>query len=231
MHGNSTFKESFDNCQHFYGDTKQVTQTSGSVKNNLRDLIRNSQSFILKYFKMLSVFDYQVCRMYFIDGMCQDQISKTHNITQAAISRRLRFSIHRVKFLIKMPNLNPISVRNDFRILFPEELFEIAYFFYWENTQNRVKYFIDISQSGASNRYRDILTVLDNYRNLSDEQVKDNPLLYKRKVLSLIYYEYFLLAKDKSNVVSFLFKRNDKIRVNNIYRGASVLETNEVKVL
>lgn len=210
---------SFDLHQDFYSLLSHQNTLPPS-RHSLRDLIQESQSFILRYFLMLPPIDYNIARLYYLEGLSQDQISQLFSITQAAVSRRLKFITTRVKFLLKMPTLNPIQVREDFQDLFPPHLFEFAYFFYWENAQNRVKFFIKTSQSGAANKFVKILKYLESLTQDSSQTL--DPDQDRKRYLAFIYLEYFHYTRQKANIISFLFKKNDPLRTDCLVQGPSI---------
>lgn len=201
-----------------------IFRRSGQAQSrqSLRDLIMDSQGFILRYFMMLPQIDYTIARLYYIERLSQDQISEILNITQAAVSRRLKFILVRVKFLLKMPTLDPIQARQDFLDLFPEELFEFAYFFYWECAQNRVKYFIKTSQSGAANKFARVMDYLEELAALDEKTLEEDDPRQRQKMLALIYVEYFRYTRSKSNIITYLFKKADHLRSRALVNGPSI---------
>ena len=226
---------SFDESPDFFSKVCEDHVEKNS-RENFKNLIRDSFSFIVRYFYFLPSIDQDIARLYYLDGMSQDQISKLLEISQAAVSRRLKYIIYRIKFLLRMPDLNPIQVRGDLDQLFPKELFEFAYFFYWELAQNRVKYFIETSQSGAANKFKKInyhlsYVICESYirwffslggffNQLSDINILD----INQRYLALVYKDYFDEIKKRDNVISFLCKKNDKIRTNSLVIGDSILK-------
>lgn len=210
---------SFDQHPEFYSLLSRGLPQQSS-RRSLRDLIQESRGFISRYFLMLPPIDYHIARLYYFDGLSQDQISQLFNITQAAVSRRLKFITARVRFLLKMPTLNPIQVRDDFEQLFPPSLFELAYFFYWENAQNRVKHFIKTSQSGAANKFAKVMEYLENLVAQPEEGL-DEDTAHKR-YLALVYLEYFRYTRHKANIITYLFKKNDSVRAECLVQGPSI---------
>lgn len=188
--------------------------------SNFRELMKASRSFIVRYFQLLPTVDCDIARLYYLDEMSQEQISRMFDITQAAVSRRLKFIKERLKFLMKMPHLNPIVVREELKELFPEPLFEFAYFFYWEGAQNRVKYYIETSQSGAANKFA---KVLEHIRGIEEpEEGCEDPQAHRLHYLTLIYREYFEFIAGKSNTITYLYKKQDNLRVNAHYQGPAI---------
>lgn len=198
----------------------------GQSKVDFKVLIVDSYEFIYKYLKLLPPLDQTISRLYYKENLSQDQISDLLGISQAAVSRRLKFTIDRIKFLIKMPTLNPLQVRKDFEIIFPESLRETAFYFYWEFAQNRVKYLISTSQSGAANKFRKIVDLLEEEGKLvnSGKDVMDTDSKEEYAGLILIYLDYFRSLQKRPNVISHLYKKNDKkrasalVHLNPIYR-------------
>ena len=170
----------------------------------LKNLVRDSYKFIIRYLSLLPPIDCNLAKYYYIDGLSQEQIRDLFNISQSAVSRRLRYIFNRVNFLVRAPSLNPIQVRKDLRFLFSEELFEFAYFYYFELAQNRVKFFVGASQSGVANKFKDILELLEKI--ISEKEPKFNKSdkdimnLEKKRCLALIYLDYFRFINKKSGL-------------------------------
>lgn len=188
-------------------------------KNTFRDLIYESYGYIIRYLSLLPRMDQEISKFYYIHGMSQEQIAQLFEISQAAVSRRLKYTTSKIKFLLKMPSLNPLQVRKDFTSLFPDTLFEFAYFFYWEFAQDRVKYFIGTSQSGAANKFNRILAYLEDLALSTDSKDLD---VQQRNGLALIYLDYFRFIRRRSNVITFLYKKNDSRRSKSLTIGESV---------
>ena len=214
---------SYDNIAGIISNSFVLNTNLVTSKRLFRDIVEESYPFVVKFLSYLPKIDYKISKLYYIDKLSQDQISFLYGISQAAVSRRLKFIVERLKFLFKMPSLNPIQVREDFIKLFPENLVQFAFFFYWENTQNRVKYFIETSQSGAANKFKLIIKFLESkidveqgasFKNEGDDEVKH---------LALIYFDYFNLMQNKSITISHLYKKYDSRRANALINGKSVL--------
>jgi hypothetical protein len=203
-------KESFHKYPDIYSFLRRDDNFVKS-RSYFKNLIRDSYDFIIKYFLILPRFDYWVAKLYYVDGLTQAQIGDIMDLSQVAVSRRLKFIILRLKFFLKIPTLDPLQVRKDFLLLFPEELFEFAYYFYWEFAQSRVRFFIRTSQSGASNKFSMILKYLKVI--VKEDDKAEDELKKHRHYLALIYLEYFIFLKEK-NVINFLFKKNSEERGN-----------------
>jgi len=195
-----TSEVSFDEFPELYSLlTANVIELGG--RGQLPDLMKRSFPFIKKYLAMLPPVDLAISKYYFLQDMSQEQVSMLLGVSQAAVSRRLKFILRRLKFLLKMPSRNPIQVREDLNLLFPEPLFAPAYYFYWELTQNRVRHYIDTSQSGAANKFSQLLDYLEKI--IEDESMEGT----KEHYLACIYLDYFRYIRNRANVVTYLFKR------------------------
>lgn len=221
---------SFDLRPDFYSkiSTKAVPLRN---RNNLKGLVKDSYNFIVRYLFLLPLIDRNLAKYYYIDGLSQEQIKVMFNISQSAVSRRLRYVLNRINFLLRAPSLNPIQVREDLKILFPEDLFEFAYFYYFELAQNRVKFFVGASQSGVANKFKEILTYLKKIKDEKEVKLskieisdKDIMIIEKKKYLALIYYDYFCFINNKSNIINFLCKKNDYIRSKSLVFGDSIFK-------
>jgi predicted DNA-binding protein YlxM (UPF0122 family) len=194
----------------------------------LKNLVRDSYKFIIRYLSLLPPIDRALAKYYYVDGLSQEQIRDIFNISQSAVSRRLRYILNRINFLLRAPSLNPIQVREDLEFLFTEELFEFAYFYYFELAQNRVKFFVGASQSGVANKFKDILKLLESIVNEKESKFnksdKDIMNLGKKKCLGLIYLDYFRFIHKKSNIINFLCKKNDEIRSRSLVSGDSIFK-------
>jgi len=193
-----------------------------SKKIYFRSLVKDSYHTIYPYLKYLSPIDTFIVRIYCIDELSQEQISILLGISQAAVSNRFKLVFERIKFLFKMPSLSPLKVRNDFQELFPQTLFEFAYFFYWICSQNRVKYYIQTSQSGAANKFNQVLDYLEANALTPDSEIVD-AVIERRQYLSLLYVDYFRQISKKANLINSLYKKNDNERTGSLIKGDSIL--------
>lgn len=196
-------------------------------RNTLKNLIRDSYNFIVRYLSLLSLIDRDLAKYYYIYGLSQRQIKELFDISQSAVSRRLRYVLNRINFLLRAPSLNPIQVRTDLEFLFEDtDLFEYAYFYYFELAQNRVKFFVGASQSGVANKFKDILRYLQNIIDIevskNDKSDKDIMNLERKRYLALVYLDYFVFINKKSNIINFLCKKNDEIRSKSLVFGDSI---------
>lgn len=190
-------------------------------KQHLKNVVRNSYDFISKYLSFLPTIDQDIARLYYVDGLSQDQIKNLFGVCQAAVSRRVKYIFIRLKFLLRAPSLNPVQVREELRFLFDDSLFEFAYMFYWELAQNRVKHYIETSQSGAANKLLKIIEALKEM-SLADIEESEDPDDEKRKYLALVYLDYFQFIHRRSNVITFVFKKSDKYKPNSIVTKESI---------
>jgi len=225
MESNAQF--SYEDNPDFFSSvsSKVVAPNSRSIFKNL---FKNSYSFISKYLTLLSPIDYNIAKFYYIDGLSQEQIKRVFNISQSAVSRRIRYITNRINFLLRAPSLNPIQVRRDLEFLFPEDMFEFAYFYYFELAQNRVKYFVQASQSGVANKFKDILEylerVIENHLVLKNDRFnKDLMNIEKKRCLALTYLDYFRFINNKANIINFLCKKNDEVRSKSLILDEFIL--------
>lgn len=208
----------------------------GHNRRTMRDLVQDAREYVEKYFSLLPPVDQQISHLYYIEQLSQDQISKLFGITQAAVSRRLKFIEGRLRFLLKQPTQNPTQVSEDFTTIFPADLVEFAFFFYHEYAQNRVKYFIKTSQSGAANKFNRVLAYLEKLTALPETGPYDPAALAKlglasvdpsdieyRRYLGQTYLEYFRYIKSNSSVMACLYKKNDLTRADALMDGESII--------
>ncbi|MFA5071356.1 MAG: hypothetical protein WC511_03245 [Candidatus Pacearchaeota archaeon] len=210
---------SFDHKPEFFSLIAKNSNQQNQ-KNYIKNIIRDSFEFVARYLNFLPPIDQDIARLYYVDGLSQDQIKKLFGVCQAAISRRVKFIFVRIKFLLKMPSLNPIQVREDLQALFEDDLFEFAYFFYWELAQNRVKYYIETSQSGAANKLIKIIAYLKQLRDTPDT---GDSVLERKKYLALVYLDYFEFIYRRSNVITWVFKKSDKYRNQPVFVGDPII--------
>lgn len=194
-------------------------RAKGHNKSSLRSLVQDSEKYVQMYIALLPPVDRTVAHLYFIESLSQDQISELIGVTQAAVSRRLKFIRSRIKLLMRMPTLSPIQVREDFRFLFPPELFEFAYFFYFEYAQNRVKHFINTSQSGAANKLDRVIGYLKDIMAPAMQWDGSLGALDGKQYVAKAYLDYFEYTRHKANIITFLFKGNDERRAGSIVKG------------
>jgi hypothetical protein len=224
---NNRAEVSYDESPDFFS---RVSNTVVPLKNRntLKNLVRDSYKFIIRYLYLLSSIDRDLAKYYYIDGLSQGQIKWLFKISQSAVSRRLRYVLNRINFLLRAPSLNPIQVREDLEFLLDKDLFEFAYFYYFELAQNRVKFFVGASQSGVANKFKDILQYLRDIKNTkvnkSAKSDKEMLILEKKRCLALIYLDYFCFIHKKSNIINYLCKKNDTIRSKSLVFGESIFK-------
>lgn len=187
---------------------------------SIRDIISDSYEYFLKFLEHLPKIDQETARLYYIDRLSQTQIANMLGVCQAAVSYRLKCIMGRIKFIIKMPTLNPLQVREDFAKIFPPELHEFAYLFYFFYSQNRVKNFILTSQSGASNKHAQIVRYLEDIVNSRGEE----DTVDERQYLAMVYLEYFQYLRKCSNIFSCLFKKKGARKFNTFRKRRFMVE-------
>ena len=213
---------SFDDSADYFSSIPVNYEVLGGKQTYLKDLITSSRNMAMRLFRQLSFIDYEIIRLYYFEGLTQQQISSLLDVTQGAVSKRLANVFKRLKLLLKMPKTSPVEVREDFRKLFDDDLFDIAYFFYFEPVQNRVKFFIDTSQSGASNKFRQIIAYLEKVKEREVEGLSLAEL--DRQQMAISYYDFFKDTKERALQWLFLYKGNGKPRLNAIQQGDSIFD-------
>lgn len=211
------YKYSFDDIED--KGLELLIHFSPEASDTFKNLVKDAYPYISKYVNLLPVTDKKIAKLYYLHGLKQSQIGELLGVTQVAICKRLNYIVTRLKFLLKTPLSNPMEVRETLKKLFGDEHFESAYYFYFEHSQNRVKFFLETSQSGAANRFHKFIEKLDSIisrlegkDNLTDEEVD---LLFS----AITYKEYYMFIKENSSIQSFLFKKNDVSRISKITYG------------
>ena len=212
---------SFNSKPDFFSLLSKNTNTE-NPKQHVKNVVKNSFDFVCRYLSFLPPIDQDIARLYYMDGLSQDQIKKLFGVCQAAISRRVKYIFIRIKFLLRAPSLNPIQVREELRFLLDDSLFEFAYMFYWELAQNRVKHYIETSQSGAANKLIKTISVLKKMTEWTEDP--GDPMWERKKYLALVYLDYFQFIHKKSNIITFVFKKSDKYKPNSIQTGDNIFK-------
>jgi hypothetical protein len=192
-----------------------IAENQGSCDSSKIGLVSERRALAERLLSRLSPVDYWTAYYYYLDGQSQAQVSSYLGVTQAAVSRRLKSIRSRLRSLLKMPTEDPIQVYNDLKELFPANLFEFAYFFYHEFAQNRVKHFINTSQAGAANKLERVIKHLEKVSEEGQKSAGEDEapqVITNRQSLARSYLDYFRYTRDKSNIVTFLPKRNNAVR-------------------
>lgn len=192
---------SFDDNPDFYS---YKSQEQPEVSLSFKDLVQASPDAASGFFEALAEPDRTITSLYYFQNQTQTQIAEMLDISQVAVSRRLSSIIRRLKYILKRPKQNPVVVRRELSQLFPPHLCEAAYFFYFESAQNRVKQFLSISQSGASNKFKQVLEYLTKVSRAPDRGLDRGAK--KRKLLALYYRDYFMNTKLRANAWTFVYK-------------------------
>lgn len=200
-----------------------------SSKSKFNQMVSEGYSVLMQYQHFLSPLDQDLLRMYYVYGMGQQNIASVMGWVQAAVSRRVNSVFDRVRFLIRRPTNNAIQAREELAAIFPEEMFEYAYFFYWELTQNKVRMFIETSQSGAANKITSVIEHLEEEKVRYDAMTDPDLNALRNHALVGAYLSYFKFIRERSNILSFLYKKNDRLRSDAHCLGESVTQGWEVK--
>ena len=218
----TSFDENSDHVSYLYNLSSARQDEAISV----RETISDNYQYFHRFLEHLPRIDQEMARFYYIDRLSQTQIASLFGICQAAVSYRLKFILSRIKFIIKMPTLNPLQVREDFLKIFPSDLYEFAYLFYFIRSQNRVKNFITTSQSGASNKHSQIIKHLETLKKETEDD-KGDPKIAEQHYLVLVYLDYFRYIKKCSNVLSCLYKKKGLRKHNTFCKGKSLFDSDE----
>lgn len=214
---------SFDQHPEFFSLVARNGAVQGLGKRReMRELSQDCEEYITGFFAKLPPVDQAIATFYYIHGLSQDQIADLIDVTQAAVSRRLKFIMRRLKSLLAMPSQDPIEVRESLIELFPPDYIEFAFFFYFVFAQNRVKHYINTSQSGAANKLDRVIKYLDAIVSHKRHEDGSYGSLDDREALAMNYLTYFRYTRDKSNIITFLFKGNDRVRAGSLVSGPSV---------
>ena len=215
----TSFEENSDHVSYLHNISSVRQEEAISV----RDTISDNYAYFYRFLEHLPKIDQEMARFYYIDKLSQTQIANLFGICQAAVSYRLKFILSRIKFIIKMPTLNPLQVREDFKKIFPQDLYEFAYMFYFIRSQNRVKNFIMTSQSGASNKHSQIIKHLESLKEETEDDKGDLEVA-EIHYLVLVYLDYFRYIKKYSNVLSCLYKKKGLRKHNTFVKGKNLFE-------
>lgn len=207
----------FDDNPDFYSNHIVDIERPDS-RDSMRALIKEADRLFHRWFSMLPEVDYEIAQLYYVEDQSQNNIANLLGITQAAVSRRIAKMRPRLRVIMRMPTSDPVRVRAELQRIFPEDLFEFAYFYYFEPSQNRVKYFIETSQSGAANKFKKVLSYLREI--IASEPITDSEK--ERKLLALYYNDFFQSTKDRSAKLSYLYKSNDEERTTAVEPGPSI---------
>jgi len=184
-----------------------------STKDDFNNI--ENKDLLFRYLKHLSIIDSTFLMLSYMYRMSQTSISKFLDISQVGVSVRIKRAFEKIKFLLDCcPKLNYIDVREDFEKMFPPHLFEIAFFFYFNHTQSRTKYFLNITQCGAAFKLKVVLKHLENIiKNSKDDDLK---------FLANTYNNFFQVISKKSNTMNTFF-RNDYKKNQKLIEGKSII--------
>src|ERR1019366_6638071 len=131
--------------------------TEGALES-FKDLILANKDDIEPYINSLSPYDKFIANHFFFMDMNQTQIADLLGIVQAAVSHRLTRLPPKLKLMMLAPTRDPTIARTDLLQLFDEwELFEIAFYYYFEHSTTRVSELIGgRSQAYTWSRLKDV---------------------------------------------------------------------------
>lgn len=188
-------------------------------KDLFAELFKDNFKTIYKQFLLLPLIDQQLYHLYYVQNFSQGHIKGILGVSQSAVGRRLSSIQDKLKFLLRMPSLNPVHVRRDLRRLLDDSLWETAFFYYWECNQNRVANMLETTPSGASYRLDRILRDLSKLAEAGDEEGSS-----ELKFLALSYLDYFRFIKARANIINFIFKKAELIQRDPLQNTRNVFE-------
>ena len=215
------FVYSLEDNEEYYNSVmaSQEIEEYTSTKDNFNEI--ENRDILFKYLKHLSIIDSTFVMLSYMYRMSQTSISnflkvsQIGEISQVGVSVRIRRAFEKIKFLFNFPKLDLIDIREDFRFLFPKHLFEAAYYFYWNRTQSRTKYFLNMTQCGSAFKIDDVLE----YLNLLVKENKD----IEKTFLAQTYLEFFNKIRYQSNIMNIFF-RNENNKFSDIVEKTSIFE-------
>ncbi len=176
-----------------------------STKDDFNEI--ENRDILFKYLKHLSIIDSTFIMLYYMYRMSQASIShfltvaNMGEISQVGVSVRIRRAFEKIKFLFNFPKLDFVDIREDFRYLFPKHLFEPAYFFYWNRTQSRTKFFLNMTQCGSAFKIDDVIKYLDSIIEANSDESK--------VFLAQTYLEFFKKIRGQSSIMNISFRNEN----------------------
>lgn len=191
----------YDDLAHLDLEEKASNQFgSHRSKDLFAEMLKENLPSIYRQFLWLPKVDQDYYRLYYLQGFSQRHIKTILDISLSAVGRRVHSVQAKLRFLLLMPSLDPILVKEDLQALIGE-LWETAVFYYWENNQTRVATLLETTPSGASYRLDKIIALL-----------KEKSEQEETKYVALPYYEFFVGIKTRVNVINHVFKKEDLVQ-------------------
>lgn len=128
--------------------------------------------------------------LYFVRRKKQAEIAEMFNVSQAAVSYRLKRGLNRIRFLLMVPLVKEDEMREDLKALFPPIDINILVGL-WETTcQSEVAAQLQLTQGRVRHRFFKAVTILT-------EKAKEDPK-YERyaKLFSMIASKNFNILKE-----------------------------------
>jgi predicted XRE-type DNA-binding protein len=158
--------------------------------------------------------DQCIARMYWIEGLTQEQLAMVLHLTQCAISKRLKSILLKLRFIIQTPSLDPIQVKSDLESLLEgedREIIEIAYLQFFEGSLSRTATILGISPTRVSSYMKQII------QTLAAKAIEGGVIAEK-------YFQYYKRAMNSAGVLQNHYKKNDRQRIDSLVRGESILK-------
>ena len=129
--------------------------------------------------------------LYYLHGKRQAEIADIFGVTQAAISYRLARGIHRIRFLLSIPQVTEEELRRDLGEVFPQKLDVDILVGMWETTcQSEVALRLKLTQGRVRHRFFKAVKILEE---AAEENEKYEPY---RKIFGSVANKNFNVLRE-----------------------------------
>jgi hypothetical protein len=232
---------SFDDLAEWLSPEEGPLPPADTILQRVRDLAQQHPEMALSLFGWLPAVDYEICRLYFVEGLTQEGVSSIIGIGQPEVSGRLHSCIKLLPFLLKRPTGNPIELRNDLLELLPRRLVEPAHVLYLNVSPSRAADLLTVSESTVRNLRKEVVTHLEELAGLPQRGPYDQATLMdlgmtdaagavladgevaRRRELASSYLEDFRRAEKASPRLVRAFRKNEGNRANALIKGEPII--------
>jgi hypothetical protein len=232
---------SFDDLAEWLSPEEGPLPPADTILQRVRDLAQQHPEMALSLFGWLPAVDYEICRLYFVEGLTQEGVSCLVGIGQPEVSGRLHACIKLLPFLLKRPTGNPIELRNDLLELLPRHLVEVAHSLYLNFSPSRVADRFKVSEGTVRNLRKEVVTRLEELAGLPQRGPYDQATLVdfgmtdaagavladgevaRRRELASSYLEDSRRAKEVSARLVRVFRKNEADRANALIKGEPII--------
>ncbi len=217
---------SYDERAERLSDADVLPPPAGSRLRVVREWAQENPEAARRYFDRLPRTDCEICRLYLLEGVTQEQVSDLLEIDQSVVSRRLHSSVDLLGVLVKCPARDQGQLGSDLEGLLPPDLAEAAALFCVHLSPSQVMDLLRVSESSAANKLTKVLAHLeklvalpengpydattlgtlalvgDDGVPLADDKVAD------RRRLASQYLEYLRLVKEKLRKLPHMSQRS-----------------------